>query len=280
MSGLIPALPLIIIRPFLPESPAWQAKRAAGTLKRPSILELFAPQHLRTTIVTTIMFACSYGAAFGALQQIPQIVPGLPEVKAAVEGKIVPEQKKIEQKYAADYTKVQEVGGLLGRFLLAILAVRIVSRRLLLRVFQVPGLFLVPLIFVAFGLANNQTLFSVNLSWVYLGEPKITWLSLGILIAGLVTVAQFSFWGNYLPRVYPVHLRGTGESFAANIGGRMIGTSFAYVTNTIAAQWWMFGGTPPAKMAFTAAGVALFVFAVGSIACFFLPEPGPEGEHD
>ena len=42
-----------------------------------------------------------------------------------------------------------------------------------------------------------------------------------------MTVAQFSFWGNYLPRVYPTHLRGTGESFAANVGGRMIGTSAA-----------------------------------------------------
>ena len=41
----------------------------------------------------------------------------------------------------------------------------------------------------------------------------------------MFTVSQFSFWGNYLPRVYPVHLRGTGESFAANVGGRMIGTS-------------------------------------------------------
>src|SRR6187399_1523389 len=38
MSGVIPAIPLIVIRPFLPESPAWQAKRAAGTLKRPSLL--------------------------------------------------------------------------------------------------------------------------------------------------------------------------------------------------------------------------------------------------
>src|SRR5688572_29417202 len=35
MSGLIPALPLIIVRPFLPESPKWVAKRAAGTLHRP-----------------------------------------------------------------------------------------------------------------------------------------------------------------------------------------------------------------------------------------------------
>ena len=45
-----------------------------------------------------------------------------------------------------------------------------------------------------------------------------------MFFAGLFTVAQFSFWGNYLPRVYPTHLRGTGESFAANVGGRMLGT--------------------------------------------------------
>ena len=55
-----------------------------------------------------------------------------------------------------------------------------------------------------------------------------------MFLAGIVTVAQFSFWGNYLPRVYPLHLRGTGESFAANIGGRLIGTSFAWVTATLA----------------------------------------------
>src|SRR6185503_9044867 len=40
ISGVIPALPLILIRPFLPESPAWAAKRAAGQLRRPSIAEL------------------------------------------------------------------------------------------------------------------------------------------------------------------------------------------------------------------------------------------------
>ena len=38
----------------------------------------------------------------------------------------------------------------------------------------------------------------------------------------MLTIAQFSFWGNYLPRVYPTYLRGTGESFAANVGGRML----------------------------------------------------------
>jgi len=258
MSGLIPAIPLILIRPFLPESPVWAEKRAAGTLKRPNILELFAPGLRKTTIVTTLMFACSYGAAFGAIQQVPQIVPGLPEVKAETAGKPKPAASKIEQTVAADVTKVQEVGGLFGRFLLAILAVRIVSRRALLRIFQIPGLILMPIVF-AYAAVN-----SLNLLYV------------GIFFAGLVTVGQFSFWGNYLPRVYPVHLRGTGESFAANIGGRMLGTSFAWIASEMAAQSFVPGSTDATKMAYTCAGIAFGVYAVGLIASFWLPEPGPE----
>ena len=34
MSGLVPALPLILIRPFLPESPVWKQRKEAGTLRR------------------------------------------------------------------------------------------------------------------------------------------------------------------------------------------------------------------------------------------------------
>jgi MFS family permease len=258
MSGLIPALPLIVIRPFLPESPVWAQKRAAGTLKRPSILELFAPGFRRTTIVTTIMFGCSYGAAFGAIQQIRLIIPAVPEVQVATKGKPKPEQSRIEGSFTARVTTGQEIGGLVGRFLLAILAVRIVSRRKLLRVFQVPGLIIVPLVF-ALAPTIGLNVFTA-----------------GAFLAGLFTVAQFSFWGNYLPRVYPVHLRGTGEGFAANIGGRMIGTSFAWVTNTLAVALFADKSTPALNMAYTAAGVALFVYLAGTIACFWLPEPGAE----
>jgi hypothetical protein len=82
ISGLIPAIPLIIIRPFLPESPVWAQKRQAGTLKRPTIAALFSPALARVSIVTAIGFACTLGIAFGAIQQMPQIVPGLPEVQA------------------------------------------------------------------------------------------------------------------------------------------------------------------------------------------------------
>jgi hypothetical protein len=246
MSGVIPAIPLILIRPFLPESPIWAQKKAAGTLKRPSLGELFAPRFRRTTVVTTIMFACTFGAAFGAIQQMPQqIVPGLEDVRT------LPVQAR--QQMVGIAQQFQEYGGLLGRVLLAILAVRIVSRRRLLWVFQVPGLIIMP---VVFFIAPNEP-FSM-LRW-------------GIFIYGLCTISQMSFWGNYMPRVYPTYLRGTGESFAANIGGRMIGTCAALLTTTLAAS--MPGATPTHRMAYAAASVALLCYVVGFAASFFLPEP-------
>ena len=245
VSGVIPALPLIVIRPFLPESPAWHEKKQAGTLKRPSLAAIFAGDLRRTTLVTTLMFACSYGAAFGAIQHMPRIVPGLEEVRELAR----PAQEKI----VSAVQGWQEVGGLVGRMLLAVLAVRIVSRRKLLRVFQVPGLAILPLVFV------------------FAAGASVSAVQWGIFLCGLLTVAQFSFWGNYLPRVYPIHLRGTGESFAANVGGRMIGTSAALVTTTLVE--WMPGGSPTEKLAWSAALVGLTVYVVGLAASFFLPEP-------
>jgi MFS family permease len=245
ISGVIPALPLIIIRPFLPESPAWQTKKAAGTLRRPSLAAIFTPQLRRTTIVTTIMFACAYGAAFGAIQQMPRIVPGLPEVRT-----MAPAQ---QQQTAAGVQAYQEVGGLVGRFALAYLALRIVSRRKLIRLFQVPGLIVLPLVFA------------------YAANTSLDLTKWGMFLAGFFTVAQFSFWGNYLPRVYPTHLRGTGEGFAANIGGRMLGTGFAFVTTQLVNV--MPGSSPQMKLSFAAAGVAVFVYAAGLVCSFLLPEP-------
>jgi len=245
ISGVIPALPLIFIRPFLPESPAWQEKKMAGTLKRPSLRAIFEGDLRRTTIVTTIMFACSYGAAFGAIQHVPRMVPGLAEVADLAR----PAQEKIVSAVQA----WQEFGGLAGRVLLALLAVRIVGRRRLVRVFQVPGLVLLPVVFI------------------YAATSDLGLLKWGIFLVGLLTVAQFSFWGNYLPRVYPTHLRGTGESFAANVGGRMIGTSAALVTTTLVNS--MPGGSPSVKLAYAAALVGTLTYVVGFTASFFLPEP-------
>ena len=246
ISGLIPAIPLMVIRPFLPESPIWQEKKAAGLLQRPSIAELFSPRLRRTTIVTTIMFACSYGAAFGAIQHAPRIVLGL---IADLDG--VAQEQVISGVQAA-----QELGGVVGRVILAILVVMIASRRNLLRMFQLPGLVIFPVVF--FYAVTNDLMMT----------------QYGMFLAGLVTVAQFSFWGNYLPRVYPTRLRGTGEGFAANIGGRFLGTFAALVTTTLAS--YTSGATPPIKLAYAAGLVGTTVYVIGFIASFWLPEPQDE----
>src|SRR5207237_1348980 len=210
-----------LIRPFLPESPAWQQKRDAGTLQRPSIRALFSPELRKATILTTIVFASSYGIAFGAIQQLPQILGaqriGTPaeaghvairaearkagaEAMAAAKAAKKPDpvaQREMRQaaanasdKAVAGVTGWQEIGGLVGRFLLAILAVAIVSRRTLLRVFQIPALIFVPLLFwwISTQLGNVDSLRAIQI---------------GVFFAGLFTVAQFSFWGNYIPFVFP-----------------------------------------------------------------------------
>ena len=281
ISGVVPALPLILIRPFLPESPEWQRKRDAGQLRRPSIRELFAPELLRTTVLTTIIFAASYGLAFGAIQQLPQILGaqalGTPNQAghaamiatardavgaAAASGRqLTPLQRRqvggnASDQAVAKVTFWQEIGGMAGRLALALLAVIIVSRRALLRVFQIPALVFVPAFFLWLPsqLANPESLMAIKI---------------GIFIAGFCVVAQFSFWGNYIPRVFPLHLRGTGESFAANIGGRVLGTAAAWITLSLAAS----DKPDPARIAVMGACVAGAYALIGALLTQWLPEP-------
>jgi MFS family permease len=245
ISGMLPALPLIVIRPFLPESPQWEEKRKAGTLKRPSLAEIFTPQYRRTSIVTALMLACAYGCTFGALQQAPQIAAGIPEVASLA--------PTLRGQATAGIQGTQEIGGLAGRIAMAALALVLVSRRKLLRVFLIPAVIVMPLIYLFTATESLET------------------FRMTIAIAGFFTVAQLSFWGNYLPRVYPVHLRGTGEGFAVNVGGRMLGTSTSFITTHLSAI--MPGNLPGAKLAYAAALVGTTCVALSLALSFFLTEP-------
>jgi MFS family permease len=297
MTGLIPALPIALMLPFVPESAVWLERKRAGTLKRPRFGELFAPDLLRTTLVATILSACAYAAAFGTLQvTVSQGVPGLPDLQEARE-KMAPHVKAnqaLQKEMAAlpkdstEYAEklkefnghlkqiglinkeevqprreevqfMQELGGLAGRVLLAFALVSIASKRLLLWMFQVPGLLIIPLVWF----------------WVFQNQPR--YFTAGVFLAGASIVAQFSYFGEYLPKVFPVHLRGTGGAFATNVGGRMVGTAGAFLTTGIIAP--LVAGTGPVTPATvaTAAGVTgVLVFGLGFLVSFFLPEPPAE----
>jgi hypothetical protein len=69
-------------------------------------------------------------------------------------------------------------------------------------------------------------------------------------------------------------LRGTGESFAINTGGRLVGTSFAWLTATLAIT--TDPAYAPTKVALVAAGVGFSVLLIGCLLSFWLPEPGKD----
>jgi hypothetical protein len=147
----------------------------------------------------------------------------------------------------------QELGGLAGRIIFVLLVVRIISQRRLLRSFFVPALVLFPCLFFL-GATHHLIL-----------------LQLGVFCATLLFNAMHSFWGNYLPRMYPTRLRATGESIAVNIGGRLIGVSAAFVTATLSTI--MPGANPSASLAYSASFVATFACIAGVVASRHLPEP-------
>ncbi len=296
MTGILPAIPIALLLPFVPESQVWLERRAAGSLKRPSFGALFSPELRRVTLVTAALSACAYGIAFGALQvTVARVAPGLPELKeeskalaplrkeaeglnlelnklAATDparkemiGKIKAnfgQQKPLIDKVKAMSDKVQlhqELGGLVGRILLAVLLIWGISRVALLKIFQIPALVLLPLTYFKLFEQGGQAFL-----WAY-------------GVCGLLTVAQFSYFGEYLPKVFPMHLRGTGGSFATNVGGRMIGTSMAFLTTSFVAP--MIAGKGPmlpmhVAMAagYVGTGIAVISFIVG----FLLPEPKNE----
>jgi MFS family permease len=286
LTGLVPGALILLMLPFVPESQVWREKKRAGTLKRPSFGELFAPSLRRTTIVTAILSACGYAAAFGALQMTPIFIsPGLPVVTEqtdpikkeigglrkqqkdldpgspeyeAIEKQIKPKQKAIgdiTNPRRGDIQRWQEIGGLTGRIILAALLIFVPSR-ILLRIFLIPGIILFPL---AYGklVTGPYVLFAAS-----------------IFFCGLLTVAQFSFLSEFLPKVFPLHLRGTGGSFATNVGGRMIGTMAATLNTEVLSTF--FAGEEPMKVAMSAAVIGGAVYLIALITSFWLPNPTME----
>jgi MFS family permease len=294
LTGLIPGAAILLLMPFVPESLVWKRKKQEGSLRRPSFGELFSPELIRTTVVTTILSACGYAAAFGAIQMTPLLIaPGLPDMvvknqegaKAAKEAGAAaaklktlsegsPEYKatqaelnearktqaSAEQAVKArrgDIQRWQELGGLLGRILLALLLLFVPSR-ILIRMMLIPGLVLLPL------------------TWSVLVHEPYAIFATAIFFCGLLTVAQFSFLSEYLPRVFPLHLRGTGGSFATNFGGRMIGTMAATLNTEVLSK--LFPGERAMQVSMAAAVIGGSAYLIALVASFFLPSPRAEGE--
>jgi len=245
LSGLIPAIPLLLVRPFLPESPLWREKKSRIRLDRPRRSELFQPALRKTTLIATLLFACTYALPLGAIQHTVRMVSGIAGMQNL-------QPRQIEQ-VASGVQMFQELGGATGRVLFALLVIHVVSQRRRALLFFLHSLIVFPFLYF------------------FAAIRTLALLHLGIFLATLLFNALHSFWGNYLPRVYPTRLRGTGEGFAANIGGRVIGVTAALMTTTLSNV--MPGTGHAAQLAHSAGTVALIFLLLGSIGTFWIPEP-------
>jgi MFS family permease len=243
--GALPAIPLIVLRPFLPESPVWRARHEAGTLKRPSYRELFVPRLRRSTLTITFLVACTYALAWGMLQHIPRVVPGLPQVAG-----LAPQSRELWVSWVHVHV---DTGAMLGRIVLAALVIWLVARRPILRWMFLAGLVLFPLVFLGPALAD------------------VALFKYAALAVTFVVAVQYSFWGNYLPRMFPLHLRGTGESFAMSIGARVFAPLAALATTQLSNV--MPGANPTLKLAHSIALVTVVASLCGLFASRWLPEP-------
>jgi MFS family permease len=289
LTGLIPGAMILVLMPFVPESKVWKDRKLSGTLKRPKFSELFSTELRRTTIVTTLLSACGYAAAFGALQLTPSLMtPGLPrediaekrkEVAPAVKAATLKlkdaeseEEKKLARREVAkaslpfdkavepvrgNIQRWQEIGGLIGRILFAILLVYVASR-VLIRLFLLPGVILFPL------------------TYLVLYQSDYSLFATAIFFCGLLTVAQFSYVSEFLPRVFPLHLRGTGSAFATNVGGRMLGTMAATLNAEVLAPMFTSVEGNPQKVAHAAAVIGGAVYVIALLLSFALPQPRDE----
>jgi hypothetical protein len=95
--------------------------------------------------------------------------------------------------------------------------------------------------------------------------------AVGVFLAQALFNGLHSFWGNYLPRMFPTHLRGTGESMAMNIGGRVLAVSAALLTTQMASV--MPAGTAAMRLALAAGTTAMLMLIGVTLLTFRLAEP-------
>lgn len=248
LSGLLPALPLLVVRPFLPESSVWRERKVAGLLQRPTLASLFTPALRATTLLAIVMMACLLALPYGALQQTPRIVSGLSTLQHLA-------PRAIQQRVSAIFL-LQEIGSVTGRLVFAFAVVRVTGQARLLRLFLVPALLVFP--------------------WLFFAESThgLIGFGVGVFCAQALFNAMHSFSGNYLPRMYPTFLRVTGESVAMNIGGRIVGVCGALLTTRLANV--VPATTGSTRLAYAAGTTALFVLLVLVVVSFWLPEPSSD----
>ena len=189
--GCLPALLVFYLRRYVEEPEVSSRTRTALAAqgRSASILEIFSPAILKTTILASLVGAGCQGGYYAITTWVPRFLTT--ERKLSIVG-------------STGYLAALIIGSFVGYLVGAWLADRIGRRKLFLS-FSVGAILVV--------LAYTQLTLTNEVLWL-LGFP------LGFFASG-----YFSGMGPFLTELYPTHLRGSGQGFCYNFG-RGIGALF------------------------------------------------------
>ena len=218
--GFLPALLLIYVRRHIEEPEIAQAARAqlAKEDKTPSILEIFKPELLKTTVLASLLTMGAQGGYYAITTWVPTFLKT--ERKLTVIG-------------STGYLSLLILGSFAGFLFGAWMADRY-GRRKLFITFSIGAICLV-LVYTQWEITNEMML--------WLGFP------LGFFASG-----YFSGLGAFLTELFPTRLRGSGQGFCYNFG-RGMGALFPALVGYFSSQYGL--ATAIAVFAVIAYGVFL-----------------------
>jgi len=235
--GVVPALVALLVRWWVKEPERWVKARAeerqAGGAHPLKLMELFAPELRRATLVGSgLAFVAVFGL-WGATNWTPTLIRALPELQGMNTSELTSRVS-----YAI---MVLNVGALAGYLSFSPLADRM-GRRWVFALMCVGSLVMLPVTFL-----TPRT------------YVQVLWL---LPLLGFFNNGIFSGFPIYLPELYPTRIRATAAGFCFNIG-RVLAATGPFVTGYLVITLGSFG---------LAASAVAVVYVVGLLILPFAPE--------
>ncbi len=239
--GILPALLVFFVRRGDDDSDVYleTRKRLATEKRKVHVLAIFAPKVLRITLLTALLAIGIQGAAYSVSNYLSVFLQNERGLSAGVAG---------------IYILINSTGGFFGAQVNAYWSDRVGRRRMF-------GFFGVG--FVA--LASFYLL-------APLGNSAWTLLPAG-MVYGFFQFGLYASFGPYFTELFPTEIRGSGQSFAYNLGRAMSGLMFTIPVALIAQHYMV-------KISVGMLVMALSGIALAIVAILMLPETAGRDLHE
>jgi MFS family permease len=239
--GILPALLVFFVRRADDDSDVYleTRKRLAAEKRKVHVLAIFAPKVLRITLLTALLAIGIQGAAYSVSNYLSVFLQNERGLSAGVAG---------------IYILINSTGGFFGAQVNAYWSDRVGRRRMF-------GFFGVG--FVA--LASFYLL-------APLGNSAWTLLPAG-MVYGFFQFGLYASFGPYFTELFPTEIRGSGQSFAYNLGRAMSGLVFTIPVALIAQHYMVKISVGMLVMALS--GIALAILSI-----LMLPETAGRDLHE